>query len=389
MNTREAGEFATLQQGFALNKKSNHLVYRGGHPIDALPLLRIQDMMKGKAETVFIDSKVGKQFIANTEDIIYTRTGQPGLAFKGFNGVVHNNCFKVNLIKGSIDKEYFFQMISSDFFKNQVLDKSNSSIQIDVNHDLFKAALIPYCDHKTQEEIGKKLKVIDDKIALNNKTINTMATILHDAYLYWFFDFGFIDKNDLEMNALLKFETPKNWKNYKLGDFLRAVSESVPNSTENNMIDLSVIPGDSLLISEYNDSSLFTTNTKKLYKGNYLFASIRPYLHKSIVSPIDGLTTGTVIQFQPKENKYKNYFLAMLTSDSFFSFAVNNSTGTKMPVVNDKTLLKYPFVSDIKTIEKFEKEYDYYDLIISLLNENHTLTVYKKDLIKKIIADIL
>ena len=41
----EIGKYVSLQQGLAINKKSNYLVYRKSHPVDAIPLLRIQDMI--------------------------------------------------------------------------------------------------------------------------------------------------------------------------------------------------------------------------------------------------------------------------------------------------------------------------------------------------------
>ena len=109
-----------------------------------------------------------------------------------------------------------------------------------------------------------------------------------------------------------------------------------------------------------------------------MFGSIRPYLKKSIVSPIDGLTTGTVIQMRPHVHNMNNFLLGVLTSESFFEFAVNNSTGTKMPVVKAKDLINYEFTYNKKFVEWFESQNNYLELILSLLNENIKLNEYKQ-----------
>jgi len=84
------GEVVRLEQGLCFNKKTNHLMAETG-----IPLLRIADLVNN-TQTKFVDEeRVPKKFIANPQDIIYSRTGQVGLVFKGKVGVVHNNCFRV------------------------------------------------------------------------------------------------------------------------------------------------------------------------------------------------------------------------------------------------------------------------------------------------------
>ena len=71
------GEIVKLQQGFALNKKSDHYL---SDAENGIPLLKISDLFKG-TETLFVKTDIPKQFIANDSDIIYSRTGQVGHAF--------------------------------------------------------------------------------------------------------------------------------------------------------------------------------------------------------------------------------------------------------------------------------------------------------------------
>ena len=182
----EIGKYVSLQQGLAINKKSNYLVYRKSHPVDAIPLLRIQDMISNSEGDVYIDKKVSPQFLASPSDLIYTRTGQPGLVFKGKSGVVHNNCFKIKIVSDELDKEYLYQILSSDFVRKQIFSKGNSSIQLDITHQIFKSIKIPIFNLSQQRKIGRKLGLIDSKIGNNNAIINALINKIKDIYSYWF-----------------------------------------------------------------------------------------------------------------------------------------------------------------------------------------------------------
>ena len=80
------GDVVRLEQGLCFNKKTNHLMAETG-----MPLLRIGDLKNG-TETKFVNAeRVPPKYIACPKDIIYSRTGQVGLVFKGRTGVVHND----------------------------------------------------------------------------------------------------------------------------------------------------------------------------------------------------------------------------------------------------------------------------------------------------------
>ena len=87
----EIGSVVTLRQGFAINKNTKH--HMSEEPTN-LPLLRIADMKDG-SQNVFVKDTIPPHFIAKSEDIIYTRTGQVGFVFTKQFGVIHNNCFTV------------------------------------------------------------------------------------------------------------------------------------------------------------------------------------------------------------------------------------------------------------------------------------------------------
>ncbi len=152
------------------------------------------------------------------------------------------------------------------------------------------------------------------------------------------------------------------------------------------MLDLATIPSNSIICYLPENSSKLDTNKKAMKEGNILFGSIRPYLKKCIISPFDGATTGTVIQWKVKNEEMKCFILGVLLSNEFFDFAISNSTGTKMPVVKSADLLNFPVVYDKCQIDKFySKTPVQYDLIIKLLKENYSLSKLKTDLLNNLI----
>ena len=62
------GEIVKLQQGFALNKKSNHYL---SYEKNGIPLLKISDLLND-TQSLFVKNNIPKQFIANENDIIYS-----------------------------------------------------------------------------------------------------------------------------------------------------------------------------------------------------------------------------------------------------------------------------------------------------------------------------
>ena len=172
-----------------------------------------------------------------------------------------------------------------------------------------------------------------------------------------------------------------------LSTFLKEVNENYTKSENVPLLDLATIPSNSLICYLPENSSKLDTNKKVMKEGNILFGSIRPYLKKCIISPFDGVTTGTVIQWKVKNEEMKCFILGVLLSNEFFDFAISNSTGTKMPVVKSADLLHFPVIYDECQIKKFySKAPVQYDLIIRLLKENYSLSKLKTDLLNNLIA---
>ena len=179
---KELKDYVSLTQGLAINEGSSHLVSSTKSEDFSLPLLRIADMMENRYEK-YISNKVQRNVIAKPSDIIYTRTGQIGLAFTGKSGVVHNNSFIVKIINDDLLPNYLYAILQSNFVRNQALSFAHNSVQPDLTHDMFKAIKIPVPSKKEQEKFAHLYNIltskIENNIAINNNLVQ-LATTLYD-----------------------------------------------------------------------------------------------------------------------------------------------------------------------------------------------------------------
>ena len=228
MKLRCLGDFVELRQGLAINKGSAHLVSDIQDITYCYPLLRIADMMDSNFSK-FVSKDVSSSVIANPQDIIYTRTGQIGLAFRGMQGVVHNNSFIVSLKTDELEKNYLYTVLNSNFVKKQANSQAKNSVQPDLTHTMFKSMVIPVPDSKKeQNRISKIINNINQKIQINNQINQELEAMAKTLYDYWFVQFDFPDQNGkpykssggkMVYNPELKREIPEGWGVETLRDF--------------------------------------------------------------------------------------------------------------------------------------------------------------------------
>ena len=228
MKLRCLGDFVELRQGLAINKGSAHLVSDIQDITYCYPLLRIADMIDSNFSK-FVSKDVNSSVIANPQDIIYTRTGQIGLAFRGMQGVVHNNSFIVSLKTDELEKDYLYTVLNSNFVKKQANSQAKNSVQPDLTHTMFKSMVIPVPDSKKeQNRISKIINNINQKIQINNQINQELEAMAKTLYDYWFVQFDFPDQNGnpykssggkMVYNPELKREIPEGWGVETLRDF--------------------------------------------------------------------------------------------------------------------------------------------------------------------------
>ena len=180
----DIGELVDVTQVLAINSKTKHLLRDEG-----LPLLRITDLFSGSYSQFVTQEGVPKQCIANSEELIYTRTGQVGFVFTNKVGVVHNNCFKVTPKDDRLSRRYLYWYLRQESVRSYVNTVASGSVQKDLNHSAFKTLKIPLLDLEAQRQIDSILSSLDDRITLLRETNATLEAIAQALFKSWFVDF--------------------------------------------------------------------------------------------------------------------------------------------------------------------------------------------------------
>ena len=245
----------------------------------------------------------------------------------------------------------------------------------------FEMVEIPLPPKPYQDMVADALLSIDKKIALNNAINDNLQHQLQTLYDYWFTQFDFPDENGRPYRSSggqmvwceeLKREIPLDWEVKSLSQLIKKNSQPFDYASEQPTIDLSVMPSNSIALSDLNNSSNFTTNLYIMKRGDILFGSIRPYLHKAGIAPCDGMFAGTVHSYSVLEADNYNFVLFSICRDAFFDYAVNVSAGTKMPVVSSDSILAFKVPYSAKLAHSFN-QISVMDIITKNVQENQRL----------------
>lgn len=388
MKLRCLGDFVELRQGLAINKGSAHLVSDIQDITYCYPLLRIADMMDSNFSK-FVSKDVSSSVIANPQDIIYTRTGQIGLAFRGMQGVVHNNSFIVSLKTDELEKNYLYTVLNSNFVKKQANSQAKNSVQPDLTHTMFKSMVIPVPDSKKeQNRISKIINNINQKIQINNQInqeLEAMAKILYD---YWFVQFDFPDQNGnpykssggkMVYHPELKREIPEGWGVEKIEDIAQTGSGGTPKSTNSSYYTDGEVPwinsgelSQTVITSTSNfitEEGLKNSNAKLFPSGTILVAMYGATAGKVSFLAFEASTNQAICAIMLSDVRMR-YYLKNVIED-LYQYLVNLSTGSardnlsqdmikniKVVIPSNEILDRYYYFSNniIKELTKKQQE---------------------------------
>jgi type I restriction enzyme S subunit len=182
---RTLGDVCELFQGLAINVKSKHLLVARSN----LPLLRIKDLRNNSAEQFVAERGYPPNARVNESDIIYTRTGQIGLVFRGRSGVLHNNCFKVRP-KSALNNDYLFWWLQNPSFRNRIIALASRAAQPDITHSLFKeqSILVPRLEFQEKaagiiDELSKEIQQLESIYQQKLTALEALKkSLLHEAF---------------------------------------------------------------------------------------------------------------------------------------------------------------------------------------------------------------
>ena len=150
---------------------------------------------------------------------------------------------------------------------------------------------------------------------------------------------------------MTKSSLPKGWRLVKFGDIVDNMNEATrdPESMGlDRVVGLDHMDTESLPLKRWDNFSDLhegTSFTRVFRSGQVLFGKRRAYQRKVSVPDFDGICSGDILVFQPKNEELLSEFLPFLVqSDGFFDHALGTSAGSLSPRTKWQELAKYEFV---------------------------------------------
>lgn len=126
--------------------------------------------------------------IVTESDLVMANTGSPGAVFKGINGVLSNNLFKISLDKSIIDRDFLYYYLSSKKFQDNLKERLKGGVQKHLGHKTIGEQLIPVIDLSSQKKIVNVLDKAQGIINKRKEQIEALDELVKSQFIEMFGD---------------------------------------------------------------------------------------------------------------------------------------------------------------------------------------------------------
>jgi type I restriction enzyme S subunit len=261
---------------------------------------------------------------------------------EGFRGCLGRRLALIRPDPSKIDTHFLFYYFFSEEWRQTVakymlLGSTVNRIPI----TKFPEFEISYPPLPTQRKIAAILSAYDDLIENNTRRIALLEDLARLLYREWFVEFRFPGHAGVRMVD----GVPEGCRVVELGEIAQQVRRNInPDQIEPETpyVGLEHIPRKSIALSEWGYARDVQSTKLTFQQNEILFGKIRPYFHKVVVAPVDGICSSDTIVIVPKAPEYFAIVLTCVSSEAFVDHATQTSQGTKMPRANWDVLVKYP-----------------------------------------------
>lgn len=226
-----------------------------------------------------------------------------------------------------------FVKYSLDVMKTRMQSISRGTTQDNLSVEKLLSFRFPKPLLDIQHRIAGILSSYDDLIEVNTHRIAILEEMARRLFEEW------IGKVDAEA-------PPRGWRKACLADLVAERRDSVlpPEiSPYTPYVGLEHMPRRSITLTEWGRADEVVSTKLRFSLADILFGKIRPYFHKVVVAPVDGVSSSDAIVMRPNSVEAKAIAVCLTSSDPFVARAVQTSNGTKMPRANWSVLKKFEF----------------------------------------------
>ena len=308
-----------------------------------------------------------------------------------------------------VDSRFLLYALQSPYIQNQFgWNEGTGSTVSNLRIPVLEALSVPTPALAVQREVAETLGAIDDRITLLRETNTTLEAIAQALFKSWFVDFDPVHAKmqgcapegmDEATSGLFpdSFEeselgaVPTGWKIGVLSDIAKTVKKQLSPTDLHaglNYVGLEHIPRKSLSLVDWDDASGLESAKAAFRKGDVLFGKLRPYFHKVVIAPFDGVCSTDILVCQPTKPSYRGISAQHLFSEELIAYADRLSNGAKMPRVNWGDLAAYQVVLPTEVVsDAFSNAIDpLIERIIHNVHEAKTLASLRNTLLPRLIS---
>lgn len=211
------GDICETTQGVQITKaNTKDEPYEGG-----FRYLYIADFLSDK-KLSFVDDVFDNKKVT-TNDLVMANTGSPGRVFKGKEGILSNNLFKITFAQEVVNRDYLYLMLSSNVFQNVLQQQMKGGIQKHLGHQTISRQEIPLPPLDEQKRIAAILDKADSVRRKRQQAIALADDFLRCVFLDMFGD---------------PISNPKGWEVKKLKEISSKIaSGNTPKGGSKNYVD--------------------------------------------------------------------------------------------------------------------------------------------------------
>ncbi len=186
----------------------------------------------------------------------------------------------------------------------------------------------------TQAQIASILSAYDDLIENNLRRIKLLEEMAQTLYREWFVKFRFPGHEKVRMVDSSLGEIPEGWGVRRLDEIVAFQNRGISAGSHLQgkvYLPIDRIPRKSLSIQETRSWEEAKSSLHLFDEGDILFGAMRPYFHKVIVAPIDGVTRKTCFVFKNRRREYHAFCALTLFQEPTVAFATAHSKGATIP----------------------------------------------------------
>ena len=341
---------------------------------DGLPLLTAKVVNAGRVD-FNAAQKLSKEKAAQLpygfvqpEDVLLSHNATVGrvAVVPEFTGkaLIGTSLTYFRLDKSRLLPRYLACFFESRDFQNQLASVMGLSTRNQVPITAQRLLEVEVPPMAVQYQISEFVGALDDRITLLRETNATLEAIAQALFKSWFVDFdpvrakmeGRTPEGMDEATAALfpdSFEetglslVPRGWRWGTLGVVAETARNQIqPEAMHETLhyVGLEHIPRKCLSLNDWGVAEGLESAKSCFSAGDILFGKLRPYFHKVVVAPIDGVCSTDILVCRPTKPCFYGFSAMQLFSEPLVTYSDRLSNGAKMPRVNWKDLAAYEVV---------------------------------------------